>query len=235
MSARKALATQYGSTPATLIDFDQRSTLKSALENSGIFNDVRVKYDARRGHLDLFVDGRAAVTEANNVIRVADRVGFTIGLKQVSSYAGEVKYRVTSLVNKSAPVAKPAAKPVVKAKTPTLTEAIAADTKPVQATPAVQVEVFLNYERLGTVSPSVAKQIRALVEAANKPTTAVVELVELATSKKVKVTVPFDVAEAVKAQVPSFNQGSWSIKSTHGISILKENAGSPVENLYVIA
>lgn len=236
MSARKAIATQYGSAPSSLIDFDQRSALKSALEGSGIFNDVRVKYDARRGHLDLFIDGRSAVTEQNNVVRVAQRVGFSLSLKQVSSYAGEVKYRVTGLVNTSAPAAKPAVKATTKpaAKPKTLTEAIKIGTAP-QAVPQAQVEVFLNYERLGTVSPSVARQIRLLVQAENKPKTAVVELVELTTSKKVQVTVPFDVAKAIEAQVPSFNQGEWSIKSTHGISILKQNAGKPGEKLYVIA
>lgn len=237
MSAKKVLANQYGtSTQPTILDFDQRIALRDALKATGKFTDVRIKMDARRGHLNLTVGGRQATTEQNNVIRVAAMAGFKIDLKPVAASYYESTYRVTTLQNQVA--ATTAAKPAVErpAKTRTLADAIKTESKPVQAQPAVQTVVYLNYERLGEVSPTVAKQIRQLVEAANKPQTANVLVVDITTSQKVTLTVPYDVAQAVKAQVPSFTHGVWVIKSTDGLTILKQVStdGLTVVKTYVI-
>lgn len=235
MSAKKALQSQYGQTASqvsNVLDFDQRIALRDALKATGKFNDVRIKLDNRRGHLNLTIAGRQVATEASNVVRAADTAGFKIALNPVTVNYYEATYRVTTLQNQK--VATAAAKAVAKAVTkPTgLAAAIAKESKPVQAVPQVQTVVYLNYERLGEVSPTVAKQIRQLVEAENKPKTANVVVVDIQTSQKVTLTVPFDVAQAVKAQVPSFTQGDWVIKSTDGLTILKQTGANP--KTYVI-
>lgn len=236
MSAKKALQSQYGQTRATqanVLDFDQRIALRDALRATGKFGDVRIKMDSRRGHLNLFLDGRQNVTESAKVVSLAEAAGFVLALNPVTVGFYDATYRVTTLALKqAAKVATEAApKAVAKSKPKTLAQAIVAE-----STPEVKVAVYLNYERLGDVTPAIAKQIRQLVAFNQKPVNADVEVVDLKTSQKVTVTVPYDVAQAVKAQVPSFNQGAWSIKSTHGISILKQNAGDvATEKTWVIA
>lgn len=240
MSAKKALQNQYGQTASqvsNVLDFDQRIALRDALKATGKFNDVRIKLDSRRGHLNLTVGGRQVVTEAGNVIRVAAGAGFKVALSPVTVNYNEATYRVTTLQNQT--VATAAAKPATVArptKTRTLAAAIAAETKPVQAQPAVQTVVYFGYEKLGSVSPTTAKQIRQLVEAENKPKTANVLVVDISTSQKVTLTVPYDVMQAVTMQVPSFTHGVWVIKSTDGLTILKQMStdGLTVVKTYVI-
>lgn len=234
MSAKKALQSQYGQTASqvsNVLDFDQRIALRDALKATGKFNDVRIKMDSRRGHLNLTVAGRQVVTEAGNVIRAAAGAGFKVALSPVTVNYSEATYRVTTLQNQT--VATAAAKPVAQVNKPKgLAAAIKTESKPVQAQPAVQTVVYFGYEKLGSVSPTTAKQIRQLVEAENKPKTANVVVVDIATSQKVTLTVPYDVAQAVKAQVPSFTYGDYVIKSTDGLTILKQTGATP--KTYVI-
>lgn len=239
MSATQRLKAQLSSqatTVALALDFNLRQTLKEVLTQSGKFSDVRIKYDSRRDHLNLFV---RAVGQAKSIERVVDaaaRKNLSVTLSLVTSNYSENTYRVTglSLINGAVGTAAVAAPVKVKPAASKLTTAVKAETAPVAAP---KVAVYLNYDRLGYVSQSLAKQIRQLVESENKPKFADVTVVDLKTSKQVTFQVPFDVAAAVKAQVPSFNQAGWVIKSTNGITILKQmGAGDQnVLNTWVIA
>jgi hypothetical protein len=246
MSATQRLKAQHSTQPSALsnvLDFDLRKPLKEALKASGKFADVKIKLDGRRGHLNLKVNAGPVTRSAENVIKVAAGKNFLIKLVPVSNSAfdSESVYRITTLthVTTAAVAAKPvapAAKPApVKQAASKLTTAVQA-TQAVAAKPAVQTVVYLNYEKLGSVSESVARQIRQLVAAENKPKFDTVTVVDLATSKPVSITVPFDVAQAVRMQVPSFSHSGWVIKSTNGITILKQhdNAGKVV-GTWVIA
>lgn len=230
----KASLNTATTTPANTLNFDLRSKLRDELKATGKFSDVTYKFDGRRGHLNLTIRGSHGRSTAN-VVAAAATKNLTVALTIVTQTYYDTQYRVTTLneIKPTAPVAKPAvaSKPAAKAK-PALTTAIATE----QAKPAAATtNVYFGYDLVGKVDASLAKQIRQLIEAANKPKFADVIVVDLKTSTKVTVTVPYDVAQAVKAQVPSFNQGVWSIKSTHGISILKENANSTTEKTWVIA
>jgi hypothetical protein len=234
MSATQRLKAQL-STQATVslaLDFNLRNALKEALTKSGKFTDIRIKYDSRRDHLNLFVRATGQAKSIERVVDAAARQNLSVTLSLVTANYTENTYRVTGLsLIKS--VGTTAVAPVkVKPAASKLTTAVKADTAPA---PQPKVAVYLNYDRLGYVSQSLAKQIRQLVESENKPKFADVTVVDLKTSAKVTITVPFDVAAAVKAQVPSFNQLNWTIKSTHGISILKQDAGTPTEKTWVIA
>lgn len=228
----KASLNTATTTPANTLNFNLRAKLRDELKATGKFTDVNYKFDGRRGHLNLTIrgqHGRAGV----NVITAAATKNLTVALTIVTQDYYNTTYRVTTLTEtKPTAPAVPATKPAPKAKAGT---ALATAIKTEQAAPATLTSVFFGYDLIGKVDPSTAKQIRQLVEAANKPKFADVIVVDLKTSAKVTVTVPYDVAQAVKAQVPSFNQGVWSIKSTHGISILKENANSTTEKTWVIA
>ncbi|MNC12081.1 hypothetical protein D3C75_597940 [compost metagenome] len=242
MSATQRLKAQHSTVALTnVLDFDLRKPLKEALKATGKFADVKIKLDGRRGHLNLTVRGGPVTRSADNVIKLAASKNFAIKLNQVSQSAfdSEAVYRITTLTHvttaavaaKPVPVAKPA--PVKAASK--LTTAVQA-TQAVAAQPAVQTTVYLNYEKLGSVSESVARQIRQLVAAENKPMFATVVVVDLATSKPVTITVPFDVAQAVRMQVPSFSHSGWVIKSTNGITILKQHdVTGAVANTWVIA
>lgn len=243
MSATQRLKDQLNTTQLTnVLDFDLRKELKESLTATGKFSDVKIKMDGRRGHLNLTVRAGYAVREKANVIKLAATKNLRIELTTITSgYNNETTYRVTTLnyikpvITKIAGVTTPkaavATKPTPASK---LTTAVKAETTPVAAP---KVAVYLNYDRLGYVSQSLAKQIRQLVESENKPKFADVTVVDLKTSKQVTFQVPFDVAAAVKAQVPSFNQAGWVIKSTNGITILKQmGAGDQnVLNTWVIA
>lgn len=237
MSATQRLKAQLttptivtGST--NVLDFGLRAELKEALKASGKFSDVSIKFDSRRGHLNLYVRGNQTNKTASFVTAVAATKNFNIALNVVTSNYYDATYRVTKLNHirpvagsvPAAPVAKPTAKPAAK---PALTTAIAAEQGP-------KTKVYFGYDLVGSVSASTAKQIRQMVEAENKPKFADVVVVDVKTSAKVTLTVPYDVAQAVKAQVPSFNQSEWTIKSTHGITILKQNADSTTEKTWII-
>lgn len=234
MSATQRLKAQLSTQPLVL-NFNLRLTLKDVLTKSGKFADVRIKYDSRRDHLNLFVRGTGQAKSIENVVKVAASKGLSLTLSLVTANYTENTYRVTGLSQLNSVAATAVAAPkaaVVKPAASKLTTAVKAETTPA---PQPKVAVYLNYDRLGYVSQSLAKQIRQLVESENKPKFADVTVVDLKTSAKVTITVPFDVAAAVKAQVPSFNQLNWTIKSTHGISILKQDAGTPTEKTWVIA
>lgn len=235
MSATQRLKAQLSSqTTAVALDFNLRQTLKEVLTKSGKFADVRIKYDSRRDHLNLFIRADYPARTATSVIKIAAGKNLNLVLSEVSNYRTEVTYRVTglSLIKGAVGTAAVAAPVKVKQAASKLTTAVKAETTPV-ATP--KVAVYLNYDRLGYVSASTAKQIRQLVEAENKPKFADVTVVDLTTSKKVTITVPYDVAAAVKAQVPSFNQADWVIKSTDGITILKQSVAGSSPKTWVIA
>lgn len=229
----KASLNTATATPTNTLNFDLRSKLRDELKATGKFTDVNYKFDGRRGHLNLTIRGSHGRAVAN-VVAAAATKNLTVALTIVTQDYYNTTYRVTTLteIKPTAPVAKPAVatKPAAKAK-PALTTAIATE----QAKPVPTVNVYFGYDLVGKVDASLAKQIRQLIEAANKPKTADVIVVDLKTSAKVTVTVPYDVAQAVKAQVPSFNQGEWVIKSTHGVTILKQNANSTTEKTWVIA
>lgn len=231
----KASLNTATATPTNTLNFDLRSKLRDELKATGKFTDVNYKFDGRRGHLNLTIRGSHGRAVAN-VVAAAATKNLTVALTIVTQDYYNTTYRVTTLteIKPTAPVAKPAVatKPAAKAK-PALTTAIATE----QAKPAafLPVSVYFGYDLVGKVDQSLAKQIRQLIEAANKPKTADVIVVDLKTSAKVTVTVPYDVAQAVKAQVPSFTQGEWIIKSTHGVTILKQNANSTTEKTWVIA
>lgn len=231
-SRLKASLNTATTTPANTLNFDLRSKLRDELKATGKFSDVTYKFDGRRGHLNLTIRGQHGRSVAN-VVAAAATKNLKIDLTVVTQTYYDTQYRVTTLNEIKPTVAKPAvaAKPAVKAK-PALTTAIATE----QAKPAAATtSVYFGYDLVGKVDASLAKQIRQLIEAANKPKFADVIVVDLKTSAKVTVTVPYDVAAAVKAQVPSFTQGEWIIKSTHGVTILKQNANSTTEKTWVIA
>lgn len=235
MSATQRLKAQLTATPAqhvNTLNFGLRSQLKTGLQKSGKFSDVNIKFDGRRGHLNLTIRGTGH-RDIHVIQRAAAAANLLMSGHVVTQNYSDTTYRVTVLSEikptaTAAPVAKPVAKPASK-----LTTAVKAE----QAIPAPipTMNVYFGYDLVGKVDGSLAKQIRQMIEAANKPKFADVVVVDLKTSAKVTVTVPYDVAQAVKAQVPSFNQGAWSIKSTHGISILKENANTVTEKTWVIA
>lgn len=227
----KASLNTATTTPANTLNFDLRSKLRDELKATGKFTDVNYKFDGRRGHLNLTIRGQHGRSYAN-VVAAAATKNLTIALTIVTQSYYDTVYRVTTLTEtKPTAPAVPATKPVAKAGTALATAIKTEQVKPAAAT----TPVYFGYDLVGKVDASLAKQIRQLIEAANKPKFADVVVVDLKTSAKVTVTVPYDVAAAVKAQVPSFNQGAWSIKSTHGISILKENANSTTEKTWVIA
>lgn len=237
MSATQRLKAQLSSqTTAVALDFNLRQTLKEVLTKSGKFSDVRIKYDSRRDHLNLFIRATGQAKSIENVVKVAAGKNLSVTLSLVTANYTENTYRVTglSLIKGAVGTTAVAAPKVATKPTPAskLTTAVKAETTPV-ATP--KVAVYLNYDRLGYVSASTAKQIRQLVEAENKPKFADVTVVDLTTSKKVTITVPYDVAAAVKAQVPSFNQADWVIKSTDGITILKQSVAGSSPKTWVIA
>lgn len=228
----KASLNTATTTPANTLNFDLRSKLRDELKATGKFSDVTYKFDGRRGHLNLTIRGQHGRSTAN-VIAAAASKNLTIALTIVTQTYYDTQYRVTTLTEtKPTAQAVPATKPAPKAKAG---NALATAIKTEQAVPVTLTSVYFGYDLIGKVDASLAKQIRQLIEAANKPKFADVVVVDLKTSAKVTVTVPYDVAAAVKAQVPSFTQGEWIIKSTHGVTILKQNANSTTEKTWVIA
>lgn len=230
----KASLNTATTSPTNTLNFGLRQQLKAELQKTGKFSDVSIKLDGRRGHLNLTVRG-SYHRQADQIKQVATKANLVLALTIVTQNHYDTTYRVTTLteIKPTAQAVKPdvATKPVAKAGTALATAIKTEQVKPAAAT----TPVYFGYDLVGKVDASLAKQIRQLIEAANKPKFADVIVVDLKTSAKVTLTVPYDVAAAVKAQVPSFNQGVWSIKSTHGISILKENANSTTEKTWVIA
>lgn len=223
----KALVTEFSGTASQSPDQAKsaRDIAKEVLLKSGVYTDVRFKVDNRRGHVSLMLRGLPHHLTTKSVLSKLSAKKLQVTLTEVARpIENQVTYRVETLVSLAAPKKVKAAKPVKvkKAATltgtkaaPTLTEAIAKETTPV----SVQIHVGGKY--IGQASAQLAAQIRTLVANENRPTTADVVVVNVSTGKPETVTVPFDVAQAVKAQVPSFVQGDWSIKSTSGITLLK--------------
>lgn len=225
-SKLKALVTEFTGTETQSPEQAKaaRDIAKEALLKSGVYSDVRFKVDNRRGHVNLIVRGLPHHLTTKSVLGKLSAKKLQVTLTEVSRPAeNQVTFRVETLVSLAAPKkTKAAAKPVKvkKAATvtdakPSLTEAIAKETTP------VTVQVHVGGQYIGQASVQLAAQIRALVAKENRPTTATVLVVNVSTGKPENVLVPFDVSEAVKAQVPSFVQGDWSIKSTSGITLLK--------------
>ena len=230
MSATQRLKAQTNATQATtnVLNFDLRTQLRDGLKDTGKFTDVTHKYDSRRGHLNLTIRGGHGARAVDYVVKAAATKNLLIALSIVSQSYYDTTYRVTTLTE-----IKPTAVSTVKGTA--LATAVKATQTATPAVPEAKVKVYFGYDLVGSVSASIAKSIRQMIEAENKPKFADVVVVDLKTSAKVTLTVPYDVAQAVKAQVPSFNQAEWSIKSTHGISILKKNADTNIEQTWVIA
>lgn len=225
-SKLKALVTEFTGTETQSPEQAKaaRDIAKEALLKSGVYSDVRFKVDNRRGHVNLIVRGLPHHLTTKSVLGKLSAKKLQVTLTEVSRPAeNQVTFRVETLVSLAAPKKTKAAEKPVKVKKaatltgakPSLTEAIAKETTPV----TVQIHVGGKY--IGQASAQLAAQIRTLVANENRPTTADVVVVNVSTGKPETVTVPFDVAQAVKAQVPSFVQGDWSIKSTSGITLLK--------------
>lgn len=220
----------------SILDFDLRKDLKEAMQKTGVYSEVVVKMDGRRGHLNLTVRGSYTVRQATAVIHYAEKANLNLKLNLINQGPNTTMFRVTALdtiapAAKSRPVATPA-KPAAKAGS-TLGRAIKAEE--VKAQPAVQSVIAINGVNVGSVSPSTAKQIRQMVEAENKPKFQDIEVVDISNSRKVVISVPYDVAQAVKAQVPSFTQGDFVIKSTDGLTILKQTVAGNSPKTWVIA
>ncbi|UOL48830.1 hypothetical protein [Pseudomonas phage Astolliot] len=224
-SKLKALVTEFAGTETQSPEQAKtaRDIAKEVLVKTGVYSDVRFKVDNRRGHVNLILRGLPHHLTTKSVLGKLSAKKLQVTLTEVSRPAeNQVTFRVETLVSLAAPKKVKVAKPVKvkKAATltgakPTLTEAIAKETTPA----TVQIHVGGKY--IGQASAQLATQIRNLVAKENRPTTADVVVVNVSTGKPETVTVPFDVSEAVKAQVPSFVQGDWSIKSTSGITLLK--------------
>lgn len=225
-SKLKALVTEFAGTETQSPEQAKsaRDIAKEVLVKTGVYSDVRFKVDNRRGHVNLILRGLPHHLTTKSVLSKLSAKKLQVTLTEVSRPAeNQVTYRVETLVSLAAPKKVKTAKPVKvkKAATltgakPTLTEAIAKETTP------VTVQVHVGGQYIGQASAQLATQIRNLVAKENRPTTADVVVVNVSTGKPETVTVPFDVAQAVKAQVPSFVQGDWSIKSTSGITLLKQ-------------
>lgn len=217
-SKLKALVTEFAGTETQSPEQAKtaRDIAKEVLVKTGVYSDVRFKVDNRRGHVNLILRGLPHHLTTKSVLGKLSAKKLQVTLTEVSRPAeNQVTYRVETLVSLAAPKKVKTEKPVKVKKAATLTEAIAKETTPV----TVQIHVGGKY--IGQASAQLAAQIRTLVANENRPTTADVVVVNVSTGKPETVTVPFDVAQAVKAQVPSFVQGDWSIKSTSGITLLK--------------
>lgn len=216
---------------SNVLDFELRKELRAGLEKSGVYSEVLVKYDGRRGHLNVTLRGAYQSRQATAVIHYAEKAGLKVALNLINQGPNQTMYRVTTLdtITKAAPA--PAVPKVRQQAGSTLGRAIQKETTAQQVRSVIAINGF----NIGSVSLSIAKQIRQMVEAENKPKFQDIEVVDISNSRKVVINVPYDVAQAVKAQVPSFTQGDFTIKSTDGLTILKQSVAGSSPKTWVIA
>jgi hypothetical protein len=207
-----------------LVDLSLRFELAQALRDSGKFTEVRIKMDSRRGSLSYILgvnDHRA--WDKIKFERIADDHDLEASFRLTSGGGYERIYRVETLKDAGDVVTTPAKPAVTVAPSPTaanmtLPQALAA----VQAKKDGKVAVVLGGYNIGSVSPAAADRIKKIVADDNLPKFAEVTLIDVATASKVKVTVPYDVSQAIAQKVPSFATDAWTIKSTAGMVIVTE-------------
>lgn len=201
------------------VDLSLRFELAEALRQSGKFAEVKIKMDSRRGSLSYILsvnDHRAWDKIKFEQIAAGNDLEASFRLTSGGGY--ERIYRV-ELLQQATEVEAPAkVAPSPTAAMMTLPQALAA----VQAKKDGKIAVILGGYNIGSVSADAAERIKAIVIADNRPKTADVILVDVATAAKVKVTVPYDVSEAITQKVPSFATEAWTIKSTAGMVIVTE-------------
>lgn len=221
MSAIKTLQqTAQGISNVTQgVNLNIRHLLAKALRDSGKFNNVNSKADNRRVSLNVILNGSASVLNLETVKRIAKDAGLVVDGRIASSSYREVNLRITTLQT----AGNAGIGLTTVGNTPATTKNTLADA--LVAGAAGQVGVMLGGRSLGNVSAETAQKIRELVAADQKPKYVVLKMVNLDKHRPEDVTVPLQIGEAISNSLPSFSHSGWTVKSTNGISSVKNSNG----------
>lgn len=210
MTAIQTLRNNATAQTTNVVDLSIRHLLAKALTDSGKFEAINTKMDSRRNSLSIKVRGNYSGRNAATIEALAGKAGLDVVVRVTSSGYNETTFKVEKLVSKAG----------TNTTQKTLATALAKDL-PVAA--GGNIQIVLDGVSLGWISKDAANRIRAIVTEDQRPKFEDLIMVNPVKQASEKVTVPSGVADAIKQKVPSYAFGTWTVKATSGIVIVKDS------------